>query len=70
MGEEAAAMVLLGPERGDDPADGVARQELRARWRATHADAWLAAERGFFDAVIHPERVRAELWRSLRAMQT
>lgn len=69
MGEDAAVMVMLGPPRADDADDAAAREALRQTWRQTHGDAWLAAERGFFDAIIHPEAMRAELWRALRVLQ-
>jgi propionyl-CoA carboxylase beta chain len=69
MGEDAAVMVMLGPPKVDDADDAAAREALRQTWRKTHGDAWLAAERGFFDAIIHPEAMRAELWRALRVLQ-
>jgi propionyl-CoA carboxylase beta chain len=66
MGEGAAARVALGPEvDGEDPA---AREAFRAQWRGQHGDAWLAAERGFFDAIVHPDRLRADLHRALERL--
>lgn len=67
MGEEGAARVAFGPPR-EDGADEEARAAFRASWRQTHGDAWLAAERGFFDEVIHPAQTRASLWRALLAL--
>lgn len=64
MGAEAAARVALGPPR-EDGSDEARRAEFIASWRQTHGDAWLAAERGFFDDVILPAELRAHLWRVL-----
>lgn len=67
MGAEAAARMHLGPEREGDAQDDdlKAREAFKASWRATHGDAWLAAERGFFDAIIDPRQLREQLWRHL-----
>ncbi len=66
MGSDAAARVALGPETdGEDPAT---RAAFRAQWHAQHGDAWLAAERGFFDAIVHPDRLRADLHRALERL--
>jgi len=64
MGAEAAASVAIGPPK----PDGSDRDEHAAfcdAWRAHHGDAWRAAARGFFDAVIDPAALRAELIRAL-----
>ncbi len=66
MGADAAARVALGPDvEGEDPE---VRESFRAQWRAQHGDAWLAAERGFFDAIVHPDTLRADLHRALERL--
>lgn len=67
MGAEGAARVAFGPPR-EDGADEADRAAFRESWRQAHGDAWLAAERGFFDEVIHPAQTRAALWRALVAL--
>ena len=63
MGAHAAAHVALGPVT---PETAPNHERFMQTWRATHGDAWRAAERGFFDAVIDPSALRAHVWRVLQ----
>tara|TARA_B100000609_G_scaffold128933_2_gene102720 strand:+ start:4297 stop:5598 length:1302 start_codon:yes stop_codon:yes gene_type:complete len=67
MGAEAATHLAFGPPR-DNEQDRAQREAFKETWRQHHGDPWLAAERGFFDAIIHPEQLRAALCRSLRVL--
>ena len=67
MGAEAATHVAFGPPRANAKSEEQ-REAFKASWQKNHGDPWLAAERGFFDAIISPDQLRSELWRSLQVL--
>jgi propionyl-CoA carboxylase beta chain len=69
MGPEGAVNILYRrelAEAGDGAAQ--ARAEKIAEYRAKFSNPWIAAERGFLDAVIEPRTTRPVLIRSLRQL--
>jgi propionyl-CoA carboxylase beta chain len=69
MGAQGAVNLLYRAELGaaDDP-EGL-RADLISEYDDTLANPYLAAERGFVDAVIAPHETRAEIVRSLRLLR-
>jgi propionyl-CoA carboxylase beta chain len=69
MGPEGAVNILYRRElqQAGDGAAGV-RAEKIAEYREKFASPWIAAERGFLDAVVEPRRTRPELIRALRQL--
>ncbi len=69
MGPEGAVNILY---RRELEAAGDAAEELRARrvaeYREKFSNPYVAAERGFVDAVIEPRRTRPEIVRALRQL--
>jgi propionyl-CoA carboxylase beta chain len=70
MGAQGAVNILYRRElaTADDP-DGQ-RAELIADYERTRANPYIAAERGYIDAVIRPSETRAQVTRALRALRT
>jgi propionyl-CoA carboxylase beta chain len=70
MGAQGAVNVLYRAEiaAADDPEGH--RAELITDYEDTLANPYLAAERGYIDAVIHPHETRTEIIRSLRLLRT
>ena len=70
MGAQGAANILYRRElaAADDPA--ALRAELVATYEDTLVNPYIAAERGYVDAVIAPSRTRTHLIRSLRLLRT
>ena len=69
MGPEGAVNILYRrelAEAGERAAE--ARAEKIAEYREKFSNPWIAAERGFLDAVIEPRRTRPVLIRSLRQL--
>jgi propionyl-CoA carboxylase beta chain len=69
MGPEGAVNILYRrelAEAGERAAE--ARAEKIAEYRAKFSNPWIAAERGFLDAVIEPRTTRPVLIRSLRQL--
>ncbi|KAB2967014.1 MAG: acyl-CoA carboxylase subunit beta [Thermoanaerobaculia bacterium] len=69
MGPEGAVNILYRrelAEAGERAAP--ARAEKIAEYRAKFSNPWIAAERGFIDAVIEPRRTRPALIRALRQL--
>jgi propionyl-CoA carboxylase beta chain len=69
MGPEGAVNILYRrelAEAGERSAE--ARAEKIAEYRAKFSNPWIAAERGFVDAVIEPRRTRPALIRALRQL--
>jgi len=69
MGPEGAVNVLYRREladAGERAAD--VRAEKIAEYREKFSNPWIAAERGFVDAVIEPRRTRPHLIRALRQL--
>ncbi|NNG40164.1 acyl-CoA carboxylase subunit beta [Flexivirga sp. ID2601S] len=78
MGAQGAANILYRKQiaeveesSGGDPAAVEAkRQELIAEYEDTLANPYIAAERGYVDAVIPPSETRVQVIRGLRALRT
>ncbi len=70
MGAQGAVNILYRKElaAAEDPA--AARQEFTAYYEDTLANPYIAAERGYVDAVIAPHETRLEIVRSLRLLRT
>ncbi|CAN5163526.1 acyl-CoA carboxylase subunit beta [soil metagenome] len=70
MGAQGAVNILYRAElaEADDPE--AARAELVTDYEDTLANPYLAAERGYIDAVIHPHETRSEVVRALRLLRT
>ena len=70
MGAQGAVGILYRKElaRADDPE--ALRAELITAYEDTLANPYIAAERGFVDAVITPHETRAEVIRALRLLRT
>jgi propionyl-CoA carboxylase beta chain len=69
MGPEGAVNILYRRElerAGDDAAK--VRAEKIAEYRERFSNPWIAAERGFVDAVIEPRQTRPALIRALRQL--
>ncbi len=70
MGPEGAVNILYRREI-EEAADPVAlRQEKVAEYRARFSSPYVAAERGFVDAIIEPKATRREIVRALRQLGT
>jgi propionyl-CoA carboxylase beta chain len=68
MGPEGAVNILYRREI-EEAADPVARrQEKVAEYRARFSSPYIAAERGFVDAIIEPKATRREIVRALRQL--
>jgi propionyl-CoA carboxylase beta chain len=73
MGAQGAVNILYrkdlknAAESGDEEAK---RAELITEYEDTLANPYLAAERGYVDAVIHPHETRSEVVRALRLLRT
>ncbi len=70
MGAQGAVNILYRKELAatDDP-DGL-RTQLVEEYEDTLANPYVAAERGYVDAVIHPHETRVEIVRALRLLRT
>jgi propionyl-CoA carboxylase beta chain len=69
MGPEGAVNVVMRREM-EQSADPVARKaELVADYREKFANPYVAAERGYIDAVIEPRKTRARLINALEMLQ-
>ena len=70
MGAQGAVNILYRSElaAADDPAQR--RTELIAEYEDTLANPYIAAERGYVDAVIQPSQTRAQVTRALRMLRT
>jgi propionyl-CoA/long-chain acyl-CoA carboxylase carboxyl transferase subunit len=70
MGAQGAVNILYRPEL-KEAADPVARRaELISAYEDTLANPYIAAERGYVDAVIAPSSTRVQVVRGLRALRT
>jgi propionyl-CoA carboxylase beta chain len=70
MGPEGAVNILYRRELADSGAQSAElRAQKVAEYRAKFSNPWIAAERGFIDAVIQPRRTRPELIRALRQLR-
>ncbi|BBH64756.1 methylmalonyl-CoA carboxyltransferase [Actinoplanes sp. OR16] len=70
MGAQGAVNILYRGElaSAEDPA--ARRTELIQEYEDTLANPYIAAERGYVDAVIQPSQTRAQVTRALRMLQT
>jgi len=69
MGPEGAVNVLYRRElEAAGAAAGERRAEKVAEYRAKFSNPYIAAERGFVDAIIEPRRTRPEIVRALRQL--
>jgi propionyl-CoA carboxylase beta chain len=73
MGAQGAVNILYRKEIADATADGTVderRAELITEYEDTLANPYVAAERGYIDAVIAPHETRVEIIRSLRLLRS
>ncbi len=73
MGAQGAVNILYRQELSDAAEAGdekAVRAELVTDYEDTLANPYLAAERGYIDAVIHPHETRSEIVRSLRLLRS
>ncbi|HET6818455.1 MAG TPA: acyl-CoA carboxylase subunit beta [Mycobacteriales bacterium] len=70
MGAQGAANILYRRELADAEDPDARRKELVADYEDHFANPYIAAERGYVDAVIRPSTTRRELVRALRLLRT
>jgi propionyl-CoA carboxylase beta chain len=70
MGAQGAVNILYRQELRDAADAQAERTRLIAEYEDTLANPYLAAERGYVDAVIRPATTRSHLVRALRALRT
>ena len=70
MGAQGAVNILYRRDlaAAEDPESR--RAELIENYEHTLANPYIAAERGYIDAVIRPSETRAQITRALRALRT
>jgi propionyl-CoA carboxylase beta chain len=70
MGAQGAVNILYRQELRDAGDPAVRRAELIQEYEDTLANPYIAAERGYVDAVIQPSATRSQLVRGLRVLRT
>ena len=70
MGAQGAVNILYRKELKDADDPEAKRAELITDYEDTLANPYLAAERGYVDAVIPPSATRVQVIRALRALRT
>ena len=70
MGAPGAVNILYRKELGESENAESLRAELIANYNETLANPYLAADRGFIDAVIEPNQTRGYITKALRALRT
>jgi propionyl-CoA carboxylase beta chain len=70
MGAQGAVNILHRRSLAATPDPDVARKELVADYEDHFANPYIAAERGYIDAVIKPSATRLEVIRALRLLRT
>jgi len=70
MGAQGAVNILYRRELAKSDDADAQRAELIADYEHTLANPYIAAERGYIDAVIRPSETRAAITRALRALRT
>lgn len=77
MGAQGAANIVYRRELADLASSGASQEQVDARraelideYETTLANPYIAAERGYVDAVIRPHETRAEIVRGLRLLRT
>jgi propionyl-CoA carboxylase beta chain len=69
MGAQGAVNILYRSELAEADDVEAARAELITEYEDTLANPYVAAERGYIDAVIAPHETRSEIVRSLRLLR-
>ncbi|MGY1897559.1 acyl-CoA carboxylase subunit beta [Nocardia gipuzkoensis] len=71
MGAESAVSIVGKRRLAEMPPDqrAAAREFMIEQYNATVATPWIAAERGYIDAVIEPSQTRLEIRRALRLLR-
>jgi len=70
MGAQGAVNILYRGELADAEDPETRRAELITEYQDTLANPYIAAERGYVDAVVHPHETRVEVVRALRLLRT
>lgn len=70
MGAQGAVNILYRKELGEAENADALRAELITDYNETLANPYLAADRGFIDAVIEPNQTREYITKALRALRT
>ncbi len=70
MGAQGAVNILYRAELSDADDPEARRAELITEYEDTLANPYIAAERGYIDAVVTPHETRAEVTRALRLLRT
>jgi len=70
MGAQGAVNILYRSELKDAADPEAKRAGLITEYEDTLANPYIAAERGYIDAVIHPHETRGEIVRALRLLRT
>jgi propionyl-CoA carboxylase beta chain len=70
MGAQGAANILYRRELADADDAEAKRKELVADYEDHFANPYIAAERGYIDAVIPPSTTRREVIKALRLLRT
>jgi propionyl-CoA carboxylase beta chain len=70
MGAQGAVNILYRQELRDADDPAALRAELIQEYEDTLANPYVAAERGYVDAVIQPSATRSQLVRGLRVLRT
>jgi propionyl-CoA carboxylase beta chain len=70
MGAQGAVNILYRQELRDADDPVAKRAELIQEYEDTLANPYIAAERGYIDAVIMPSSTRAQVTKALRALRT
>ncbi len=70
MGAQGAVSILYRTELATAEDPDAARAEFTARYEETLANPYVAAERGYVDAVIAPHETRSKIVRALRVLRT
>jgi propionyl-CoA carboxylase beta chain len=68
MGAQGAVNILYRKELGESDDAEARRAELIEDYEDTLANPYIAAERGYVDAVISPHETRIEIVRALRLL--
>jgi propionyl-CoA carboxylase beta chain len=70
MGAQGAVNILYRKELGEAADPQTLRDELITEYNETLANPYLAADRGFIDAVIEPNQTREYITKALRSLRT
>jgi propionyl-CoA carboxylase beta chain len=70
MGAQGAVNILYRSELADADDPEARRADLIEEYEDHLANPYIAAERGYVDAVIHPHETRSEIVRALRLLRS